>query len=739
MLWGRLVISPEAAAGRPLLLFASTSSNSKRRIKSKVQGKEGFAFGAIHPHPLAPAVFSMLEEQGFTRKSDKFATCVKKSNNKLSLIKRIKKMAFNPLKKVNVQSEQVQSFMTLESTTPKPILDSNLPKTEPSESLSENLNIVQQNEPALYLNKEGGKVEKVEEADGGGQENNSINNKKNEPDLVTEPFLGIKPILSTEPVIGTESLTQNIIQKNEQQTEPFMAKTHSFTAPHPFDSNEPKAVEKTKEDDYFEGSSLDDLESTGINTISSLASAATPKITATEKSDHQKNDINGFSTLSELPEASKNKTAAPLFVQSVQSVNEEQDKKESSEDTAQNQQIVATTNELPEEHQIDKTRPLTEEQKKLEKQAKFRALKNLVNEIQINLVLDELGASTHEDKVRGKRKVDGVGNFGVSGQQWYNLNYMGTENAGGAGAVGLIQHYLAITAGCSLYDKDSYRKFFAPAVYWLAKNFGEAVNSDDIKASLQDMQRIEKKDKIFSPPEPDDSVMEGVKKYLVEERFIPEAIVDKQIKEGKIYGAKYRNYIGAYEDYKKDPDPQFVDVRLAVFIAKAKTIAELRSIDAAYPIKKLAGGATRSHGFTVVHDFEGADNKISSCEGVSVVEAAVDAMSYSVFYPKRFVISSAGVNAEFAVKCAIITLNEGKNFFLAFDNDKAGNDAAKIFKESLVDKIGQPKFDDYVKRGLLKRHRAKHGKDWNEDLEFLHKQNMENSRSQPKESVTPRP
>ena len=46
---GRLATSLEAAAVRLLLLFASTSSNNKRRTKLKVQGKEGFAFRAYIP------------------------------------------------------------------------------------------------------------------------------------------------------------------------------------------------------------------------------------------------------------------------------------------------------------------------------------------------------------------------------------------------------------------------------------------------------------------------------------------------------------------------------------------------------------------------------------------------------------------------------------------------------------------------------------------------------------------
>ena len=48
-LCGRLVTSLEAEAVRLSLLFASTSRHSKRRIKSKVQGKEGFAFRAYIP------------------------------------------------------------------------------------------------------------------------------------------------------------------------------------------------------------------------------------------------------------------------------------------------------------------------------------------------------------------------------------------------------------------------------------------------------------------------------------------------------------------------------------------------------------------------------------------------------------------------------------------------------------------------------------------------------------------
>lgn len=561
-------------------------------------------------------------------------------------------MAFNPLKKINVQAEQAQSFAALEAAKASTNIASGTPTTEPA-----------QNE------------------------------------------------------VASKSSQQSQGAQGEQQvSEENVVVQETLPSPH-----------------YFEGASLEELESTGINTMSALTSAATPKATAhilTESRLVQAALIHDI--IEDAQDEASQKAHAELKQEQIASDIVVTKALEVAPPVAKPVASVAKpapvkAAEIPEEQHVQKTAPQTDEQRRLEKQARFRALKDLVNDIQVNLVMDELGASTNEDKTRGKRKLDGVGNFSVSGQQWYNLNFMGTKNAGGVGSVSFIQHYLAMNAGCSLYDEESYRKYFAPSVYWLSEKFGEAVNSDDIKATMDDMQRIEKKDKIFSPPPADDSVMEAVKKYLMEERFIPEAMIDKQVREGKLYGAKLRNYIGAYEDYKRDPDPQFVDVPVAVFIAKAKTIAELRSIDPAYPIKRLAGGATRSHGFTVVHEFDTAENKMADFEGVSVVEAAIDAMSYGVFYPKRFVISSAGVNAEFAVKCAVITLGEGKPFFLAFDNDEAGNNAAKIFKESLVDKIGQPKFDEYVKQGLLKRHRARHGKDWNEDLEFFTKQALQNA------------
>ena len=265
-----------------------------------------------------------------------------------------------------------------------------------------------------------------------------------------------------------------------------------------------------------------------------------------------------------------------------------------------------------------------------ERYAATDALKQKVDPIQLTLVMSLLGAQGNQDKDRTKWKIPGVGNIGVTGQKWFNLE---TEE-GGIGAVGLVMHAKGLR--------------YPDAVNWLGQAFGESVDSDDIKASM-DAGAGTRPAKTFTPPPKDDRKIAKVKHYLHFNRRIPKDIIESLVEQGRIYADEEAT---------------------CVFISEG--IAELRSsFDGPEAVKKLVPGSTRKKGFLVLPDPAANEMKIAVCE------SSIDAMSYRALYPGRAAISSAGANQAFPRAIAEDALRGGFGVIAAFDADKAGDRASQ--------------------------------------------------------------
>jgi hypothetical protein len=265
-----------------------------------------------------------------------------------------------------------------------------------------------------------------------------------------------------------------------------------------------------------------------------------------------------------------------------------------------------------------------------EKFAATAALKEKVDPIQLNLVMALLGGQGNQDKDRSKWKIPGVGNIGVNGQKWFNLE---TEE-GGVGAVGLVMHAKSLP--------------YPQAVAWLGESFGENVDSDEIKASMSSIVGG-RPAKTFTPPAKDDRKIAKVKHYLQFNRRIPKDIIESLVEQGRIY---------ADED------------ATCVFISEG--IAELRSsFDGPDAVKKLVPGSTRKKGFLVLPDPQANEMILAVCE------SSIDAMSYRALHPGRAAISSAGANQAFPRAIAEDALSAGFKVVAAFDADKAGDRASQ--------------------------------------------------------------
>lgn len=268
-------------------------------------------------------------------------------------------------------------------------------------------------------------------------------------------------------------------------------------------------------------------------------------------------------------------------------------------------------------------------QRFVEERAATKALFEKVDIIQLTLVMQILGAQGNQDNDKSKWKIPGIGNITVSGQKFWNLE---TEE-GGYGAVNLVKHALNIN--------------YPQAVKWLGQAFGEAVDSDEIKASINASTTTPKR--TFTPPAKSDKNIAFVKHYLKFTRRIPEELINTLVSQGRIYADDERNCVFASDG-----------------------IAELRSsFDGAGSVKKLVPGSKRDHGFLVLPDKEKNELTLAICE------SSIDAMSYHALNPGCAAISAAGVNRIFPRAMAEKASANGFKIIAAFDADKAGDKASQ--------------------------------------------------------------
>lgn len=339
--------------------------------------------------------------------------------------------------------------------------------------------------------------------------------------------------------------------------------------------------------------------------------------------------------------------------------------------------------------------------------AAFKVLAEKVDLIQLKEVMTLLDGQNNEDKIRNKYKMPWGDNVSLNGQKWYNHN----ANKGGVGAVTLMKHSLAKIERLDEKDKETSLYLFKKAVKELAEFFGEKVDNAEIMAAEKDFKR-EKKD--FSPPKSLPSKMDKVKHYLVNQRNIPEWLIDKQIKAGKIYAG-----VPDWADYwidkpKPKTDDEYPDDRTyCVFLSKGT--AECRCVvDTGNDVSskgQATGSLKRQYGFTVMPE-KGVPENI-----VTITEGAIDAMSYHALYPQRFAISSSGVdNLEFMIKVALETIDNDWTFSLALDNDKAGHQTTEDFKKEMQRILTEEKYNKLVEENKIIFEVPSYGKDWNETL-----------------------
>ena len=247
-------------------------------------------------------------------------------------------------------------------------------------------------------------------------------------------------------------------------------------------------------------------------------------------------------------------------------------------------------------------------------------------------------AAEPDDRDHAKWKT-GRGVLSVNGVKFINWN----QGRGGGGAIDLAMH---------LNDFD-----FNSAVQWLAQRF-PCPQSSALAPPLNPQLAI---------PPPEASRLLNVKRYLIEQRRLPDSLLEPLVQTGRLYA-----------DLKAN----------AVFLLLGKENrpvgAELRGTTGA-AWRGLAPGSRKDLGYFAV-------GPAQSREAV-LCESAIDALSCATLYPNRRCLSTAGARPDPAWIAPLLA--QGLRLYCGFDADPTGDQMAQamITLHPLIQRLRPPLHD----------------------------------------------
>ncbi|VEP15815.1 Plasmid recombination protein [Hyella patelloides LEGE 07179] len=246
----------------------------------------------------------------------------------------------------------------------------------------------------------------------------------------------------------------------------------------------------------------------------------------------------------------------------------------------------------------------------------------------------------------------------ITGSKFYDWKHM----KGGGGAIDLVMH---------LNECD-----FKQAVTWLHDRFGEGATIEAVSYKTREI--IQEKPVLkFTPPVLNESLWQGVKKYLTRSRKLPSGLVDSLHEQGLIYADEKQNA---------------VFIRRSLYESKT-TGATLRGTAGAdNTFKGLAPGTKRSEGWFY---FPQGGQSSDPIQRAVLVESPIDALSFAVLdrndSRRTIYISTDGagqVPHEF--------LRQPKDVVVAVDNDEPGNLMAQKMLSQLPNAVRKtPKANDW--------------------------------------------
>ena len=249
----------------------------------------------------------------------------------------------------------------------------------------------------------------------------------------------------------------------------------------------------------------------------------------------------------------------------------------------------------------------------------LRELADQVRTIPLESVLQQSGAQPDPYDQRKWHTPKGV--LSVTGAKFIDW----TCGRGGGGALDLVIH---------LHDLR-----FQEAVQWLRLQFPGALGPEATHLSQKPA---------LAMPAPDSSKLWHVRRYLVQKRRLPPALVNSLIQSGQLYADGRANAVFLLLGKEKKP-----------------VGAELRGTTSR-PWHGMAPGSHKDLGYFAI--------PIASLPATILVESAIDAISCFALHPQHRCISTAGARPNPGWLAAL--LGQGYPVYCGFDADPTGETMA---------------------------------------------------------------
>lgn len=239
--------------------------------------------------------------------------------------------------------------------------------------------------------------------------------------------------------------------------------------------------------------------------------------------------------------------------------------------------------------------------------------------VPLTAVLPLCGAQPDPDDPRKWHTSQGV--LTVTGPKFINWNH----GRGGGGAIDLVMHLLGLGFGQTLE--------------WLENHFGTA--------AIVHLASPSRSPLLLPPPCPEQ--LEQIRRYLIEERRLPPALLEPLIESGNLYA----------------------DARVnAVFVLRGKlgqpVGVELRGTGP-LPWKGMAPGSRKDLGFFAV--------SAAALEATVLCESAIDAISCHALHQECRCLSTAGARPNPAWLAELV--GQGAQVYCGFDLDATGEAMAQ--------------------------------------------------------------
>jgi hypothetical protein len=254
----------------------------------------------------------------------------------------------------------------------------------------------------------------------------------------------------------------------------------------------------------------------------------------------------------------------------------------------------------------------------------WRARAERLRTLPLPLVLAALEATADPHDPAKWRTARGV--LSVNGPKFINWNL----DTGGGGAIDLVMHLLQLG--------------FGQALEWLELHFGTF-------SPLPPQAKPHAQGLALPPPVADNWLR--VQRYLVQERKLPEALLESLVRSGTLYADARTNAVFVLLDTAAHP-----------------VGAELRGTTS-LGWRGMAPGSRKDRGFFAV--------SVTTSQATVLCESAIDALSCHALHPDYRCLSTAGARPDPEWLAALIS--RGSPVYCGFDADVTGEAMAQRMQE----------------------------------------------------------